>query len=983
MAPFLSPNVLISGFKEKIDALVVQGDRLYIGTSIGNLHIYSIDNSAEDGEDSIKLVEVKKGLTRRPIEQLGFIKDINSLVVLSEATVTLYPLPVLSPPTPLVKAKAAFSFAVHTSIQQIAPETRPEYSLGADPPKAKTIPTLVTQLLVGCRRKVVIYSWKDGEAQDVKECALPHSARSISFLNEDAVCFAYSPTDYSMFSTSTMTATEISTPLPITTSATAMGALSGLTGYMTLGLGAKAKPAVVRISDSEVLIAKDNEGTFVGTDGKLSRPASIEWPALPEELAFVKPYIFAILPPGSVPSPPMAINSSSTTIATQPQPSFISTTVIQIRSSLASSAVQTIPFPFNPSTSTAILPTGAAPSNATIRLLTSSPTAKSPLLLVTTPSDRNTAAAEGSTIWQIDMKPWTEQIDELVKDGQYADALALLDTVDEAVLSDKDARQMRIRALNAVSEFCHSEFDSAIDTFIELDLNPAKVVALYPDSVAGRLSVSHEKWIPLYGGPDSLTVESPWNTNDVLHRSVETLVRYLSDRRPKLGAALEAVHITPQHQSHEIAPLSETSIEELFALPNAPLPALTPEQLLRFAQIVDTALYKAYLIIRPGLLGSLCRVPNWCEVSEVEEDLRSRQKYAELRDLYNGKKMHAQALSLLKELSQHESDIEDKILPSIQYLQKLGPEHLQQIFNASRWIFDTDADMAFDIFTSEDVELPREDVANYLEEINPKICARYLEYLIEDRHEDLPSFHDRLAELYLSMTLTAKKRNDEGTLKDTYSKLLQFIDTNQVYHVDRLYGHLSSTDLFEARAILLGRLSRHDQALELYVYRMHDYLKAEEYCKRVYQPDTETKAVFLTLLRIYLRPTVNVTADLLRPALDLISRHNPRLDSVEALQLLPPLVTAQDIRGFLIEALRAPIFDTAVIRQISKARNDHLAQKLMVLQSRRVKVTDSRICPQCHKRIGNSVISVHTPRGEVTHYQCRESFARQLNEVRQ
>lgn len=35
-------------------------------------------------------------------------------------------------------------------------------------------------------------------------------------------------------------------------------------------------------------------------------------------------------------------------------------------------------------------------------------------------------------------------------------------------------------------------------------------------------------------------------------------------------------------------------------------------------------------------------------------------------------------------------------------------------------------------------------------------------------------------------------------------------------------------DLFEARAILLGRLGRHDQALELYVYRMHDYRKAEE-----------------------------------------------------------------------------------------------------------------------------------------------------------
>jgi Vam6/Vps39-like protein vacuolar protein sorting-associated protein 39 len=106
---------------------------------------------------------------------------------------------------------------------------------------------------------------------------------------------------------------------------------------------------------------------------------------------------------------------------------------------------------------------------------------------------------------------------------------------------------------------------------------------------------------------------------------VETLVRYLADRRPKLKSALEAFNITPVNQSDRNAPLSEIPVEELFALPNVPLPALTPEQLLRYAQVVDTALYKSYLIIRPILLGSLCRIPNWCEVSEVEEDLRARQ----------------------------------------------------------------------------------------------------------------------------------------------------------------------------------------------------------------------------------------------------------------------------------------------------------------------------------------------------------------------
>lgn len=93
----------------------------------------------------------------------------------------------------------------------------------------------------------------------MQEAPLPHSARAISFLDHETACFAYSPTEYAMFSTSAMSATDISTPLPLTTSASAMGAFTGLTGYMTLGLIAKPKPSVIRISDSEVLIAKDSE----------------------------------------------------------------------------------------------------------------------------------------------------------------------------------------------------------------------------------------------------------------------------------------------------------------------------------------------------------------------------------------------------------------------------------------------------------------------------------------------------------------------------------------------------------------------------------------------------------------------------------------------------------------------------------------------------------------------------------------------------
>jgi hypothetical protein len=77
----------------------------------------------------------------------------------------------------------------------------------------------------------------------------------VVFLDSDNVCFAYSPTEYALFSISKLTTLEVTTPIPSNTS---MGAFSGLTGYMTLGLGAKAKPGLVRLSDTEALIVKDS-----------------------------------------------------------------------------------------------------------------------------------------------------------------------------------------------------------------------------------------------------------------------------------------------------------------------------------------------------------------------------------------------------------------------------------------------------------------------------------------------------------------------------------------------------------------------------------------------------------------------------------------------------------------------------------------------------------------------------------------------------
>src|SRR6202035_2295008 len=139
--------------------------------------------------------------------------------------------------------------------------------------------------------------------------------------------------------------------------------------------------------------------------------------------AYIKPYIFSILPAGSVTNTQADLSTSS---AAHQHP-FIQTAVIQIISLLSLHPIQTLAFPFSST---------ASPTPCTVRLMTPSPSARSSMFFVTTPTDRS-AATEGSSIWKLTMKSWVEQVDELVSVEQYADALALLDTVDQAVLSDK------------------------------------------------------------------------------------------------------------------------------------------------------------------------------------------------------------------------------------------------------------------------------------------------------------------------------------------------------------------------------------------------------------------------------------------------------------------------------------------------------------------------------------------------------------------
>jgi len=132
----------------------------------------------------------------------------------------------------------------------------------------------------------------------------------------------------------------------------------------------------------------------------------------------------SVLPAGTVQVRPP---DTATTVASPP---LNQTSLIQVKSSLSHQHCQTLPFPFD-------VAEPLATQNATIRLLTPSGSGKSPLYLLTTPVDRTAATNDGSTLWSLSLKPWADQLDELVIEGLYSNALSLLEIIEDSSLPDK------------------------------------------------------------------------------------------------------------------------------------------------------------------------------------------------------------------------------------------------------------------------------------------------------------------------------------------------------------------------------------------------------------------------------------------------------------------------------------------------------------------------------------------------------------------
>ena len=191
-------------------------------------------------------------------------------------------------------------------------------------------------------------------------------------------------------------------------------------------------------------------------------------------------------------------------------------------------------------------------------------------------------------------------------------------------------------------------------------------------------------------------------------------------------------------------------------------------------------------------------------------------------------------------------------------------------------------------------------------------------------------------------------------------------------------------------------MGQHKQALQIYVFQLHSFQKAEEYCNEVYlaaaasnstsggdahtspqtmsaaDVDLQTPSVYHTLLSLYLAPPAPHTARL-APALDLLSRHGARLPAAMTLDLVPAVVAVQALEAYFRGRMRAAHARLAEDRVAARLRGvravDVHARLALAARARAVIVGPDRHCRVCGKRFGGAAIRVY-PDGGVVHSGC-------------
>ncbi|KIX07488.1 uncharacterized protein Z518_02141 [Rhinocladiella mackenziei CBS 650.93] len=987
--------------KSKIESILSHSDQLLVGLNTGSLRIYRVKSppsrTSEDdatNEESPPTADGTPAASSRPsellreyekfskhkIEQLAVFREANILISLSNGLVSLHDLGTYELCEQLTRSKGASTFAASSNIVK-------------DPTTG--VPTLVSRLAVAVKRRLLLWSWHDGELDgDASEIALSNSIKSLTWATGTKIVVGLNA-NYVLVNIESHDVKTIVGPGSIGGSpGQESSRLGGTMSYIGMG-GMVPTPLATGLGEKEMLLAKDINTHFIDRDGEPVGRRQIPWRTPPLAVGYSYPYLLSLQESGKG--------------------------VLEVRNPQTLTLFQSIDLP------------GAV------------------LLQVPNPNislahqGKGFLVASERVIWRMQGLSYDAQVDALVEGGHLDEAISLLEMIEETLIKNKAERLREIKMQKAQTLFDEKKFRYALDLFGEVSAPPERVIKLYPEVIAGDLAKDEQKdglqpeeasknespprekhkKADSITSPVKKTKSLPSDADASSMRSVKTADNAgsegLSDKELKvavreLQAFLADVRRRLQrffHPDQTVRSLSEVQsgaqsedirqvTEYLLGLPTLDDVDLG-EKLLAVARLVDTTLFRAHMYATPSLAGSLFRISNFCDPEVVMAKLEETERYNDLIEFLYGKRLHRQALERLQKFGQAEKteNIDPQLhgpARTITYLQNLGPDLIDMIVEFARWPLETMPSVAMDIFlgdTENAESLPRHKVLAFLESIDQGLAQRYLEHVVDELNDLTPELHQRLVTLYLERLKDPNLKSHDEIL----DRLLTLLKRSEQYSPAKTLGFLPRDDptFYEARAIIFRKMGNHKQALEIYVFKLHNPAKAEEYCNEVHLESTmngsskslsrqkstndsvdEQSSIYHILLNLYLNPPKGERA-MIGPAIELMARHGPRLPASSTLEMIPEDLLVRELEFYFRGRIRnanSIMNDSMIEAGLRKVEAVRVQAALLLGdsaqsggRSRKVRIDEGRVCGVCYKRLGGSVISVF-PDNSVVHLGC-------------
>lgn len=646
--------------------------------------------------------------------------------------------------------------------------------------------------------------------------------------------------------------------------------------------------------------------------------------------------------------------------------------------------------------------------------------------------------ATQTNVWCLIPTSINEQLDNLIKLHSFSLALNLIDVYDKYKVdyvqeedegveestvnifkNDKIYRQqinddliIKIKHLNAFDLYRQKQFEKSMKLFEEFkQLDPIYVISFVP----GLLPDLKRQEVLQVLQKESLKL--PDLTSQELEQAIEYLIDYLQFKRKEF---INIYNIS-MAKANTNSSNNNNSTFQLYSLIENKQSKTSLKQIL---EIIDTTLLQCYLKIREQLVKNLLRrEQTYFHLETSEKLLKQHQKLNELLILYERKDKHAKALELLLSESNKNGSTLFGDQHLINYLRKLGNSNLNLIFEYSKDVLerlslqglkvfmnvdDSDDlidDIEFsnkfgslndtqlnspDVHNEEDDDddevlkhIDRKQVCEFIQnkiepnELSVKLLFYYVEYCVykwKDKTEYLNSLLIRIYKLKLNELFQTNDNNKFLKLKE---KLLKFLSDTNEYDIQKA---LSQFDVdSEERAILLGKLGKHEDALKIYVYKLNNTQKAEEYCKQVYKNQSKypnSSNIYFYLLNMYLKSdnyeqrNVN-SIKLLNEYSNEIASSNSGVVNL-TLDMLPDDINLSNIQQFinimLIQSNKLK-HSCQLMKNLLFSLNLQINDLKLVQQSTKFVLNEEKCCYKCNKRIGKSAI-VRYPNGTIIHYGC-------------